>query len=77
MNSNTRLIVNTLAQHIRTIVNIVLSLYSTRIVMQALGISDYGIYMLVASIVSLLSYISNTLIHDTAIFKFFYWSWEQ
>ncbi len=71
MNSNTRLIVNTLAQHIRTIVNIVLSLYSTRIVMQALGISDYGIYMLVASIVSLLSYISNTLIVTTQRFLSF------
>lgn len=65
MNSNTRLIVNTLAQNIRTIINIVLSLYSTRIVMQALGQSDYGIYMLVAGIVSLLSYLSNTLVITT------------
>ena len=71
MNNNTRLIVNTLAQHIRTIINIVLSLYSTRIVMQALGVSDYGIYMLVASIVSLLSYVSNTLIVTTQRFLSF------
>ena len=68
MNSNTRLIVNTLAQNIRTIINIVLSLYSTRIAMQALGMSDYGIYMLVAGIVSLLSYLSNTLIVTTQRF---------
>lgn len=65
MNSNTRLIANTLAQNIRTVINIVLSLYSTRIAMQALGLSDYGIYMLVAGIVSLLSYICNTLIVTT------------
>lgn len=65
MNSNTRLIVNTLAQNIRTFINIVLSLYSTRIVMQALGQSDYGIYMLVAGIVSLLSYLNNTLVITT------------
>lgn len=68
MNSNTRLIVNTLAQNVRTIINIVLSLYTTRIAMKALGVSDYGIYMLVAGIVSLLSYVSNTLIVTTQRF---------
>ncbi|MBQ8050747.1 MAG: hypothetical protein IJ197_04140 [Bacteroidaceae bacterium] len=68
MNSNTRLIVNTLAQNIRTLINIVLSLYSTRIAMEALGHSDYGIYMLVAGIVSLLSYLNNTLIITTQRF---------
>ena len=62
MNSNTRLIINTLAQNVRTVINIVLSLYSTRIVMEALGVSDYGIYMLVAGIVSLLNYVCNTLV---------------
>ena len=65
MNSNTRLIVNTLAQNIRTVINIVLSLYSTRIVMEVLGASDYGIYMLVAGIVTLLNYICQTLISTT------------
>ena len=68
MNNNTRLIVNTLAQNVRTVINIVLSLYSTRIVMEALGVSDYGIYMLVAGIVSLLSYVCNTLVTTTQRF---------
>ena len=68
MNSNTRLLVNTLAQNIRTLINILLSLYSTRIAMEALGQSDYGIYMLVAGIVSLLSYLNNTLIITTQRF---------
>lgn len=65
MTSNARLIINTLAQNIRTLLNIVLSLYSTRIVLQALGQESYGIYMLVAGIVSLLSYLSNTLVITT------------
>lgn len=68
MTSSTRLVVNTIAQNVRTIINIVLSLYSTRIAMQALGMSDYGIYMLVAGLVSLLSYVSNTLIVTTQRF---------
>ena len=61
MNNKTRIIVNTLAQNVRSIVNIILSLYSTRIVMDALGVSDYGIYMLVAGVVSLLNFFTNSL----------------
>ena len=61
MNSKTRIIVNTLAQNLRSIINIVLSLYSTRIVMDALGQSDYGIYMLVAGVVSFLNFFTNSL----------------
>lgn len=65
MNPSTRLVVNTIAQNVRTIINVILSLYSTRIVMQALGVSDYGIYMLVAGIVALLPYLVNALITTT------------
>ena len=65
MNTKTRIIVNTLAQNVRSIINIVLSLYSTRIVMDALGQSDYGIYMLVAGVVSLLSFFTNSLVLTT------------
>lgn len=61
MNNKTRIIVNTLVQNARSIINIVLSLYSTRIVMDALGQSDYGIYMLVAGVVSLLNFFTNSL----------------
>ena len=61
MNNKTRIIVNTLAQNVRSIINIVLSLYSTRIVMDALGQSDYGVYMLVAGVVSFLGFFTNSL----------------
>lgn len=65
MTATTRLIVNTLAQNIRTVVNICLSLYSTRLVMNILGESDYGIYMLVAGIVSFLSYFTTAMVTTT------------
>lgn len=61
MSPKTRIIVNTLAQNVRSIINIILSLYSTRIVMDALGQSDYGIYMLVAGVVSFLGFFTNSL----------------
>jgi Na+-driven multidrug efflux pump len=65
MKDNTRLVVNTLAHNVRTLINIVLSLYSTRLVLQALGKQDYGLYMLVAGVVSLLSYLTNALVVTT------------
>lgn len=65
MTSTSRLIVNSLAQNVRTVINIVLSLYSTRLVLEILGQSDYGIYMLVAGVVSFLSYFTNAMVSTT------------
>jgi Na+-driven multidrug efflux pump len=65
MKDNTRLVVNTLAHNVRTLINIILSLYSTRLVLQALGKQDYGLYMLVAGVVSLLSYLTSALVATT------------
>lgn len=65
MNDTTRLIVNTLSQHLRTVLNIAMSLYSTRLVMEALGKSNYGVYMLIGGIVSLLLYITNSMVVTT------------
>lgn len=54
-----------LSRDIRMVLNIVLSLYSTRIALDALGRSDYGIYMLVAGITTLLTYLSNAMTTTT------------
>lgn len=68
MQSSTRIMVNTLAQYIRTIINIVLSLYSSRLILDILGISDFGIYSLIAGVVSLLSFITDSLVSGTQRF---------
>lgn len=68
MRNSTRLLVNTAAQYIRTIINIVLSLYSTRIILQALGIGDYGIYTLIAGVVSMLAFMTNAMVTTTQRF---------
>lgn len=68
MQPSTRIIVNTLAQYGRTIINLVLSLYSSRLVLNILGIEDYGIYSLVAGVVSMLSFITNSLVGSTQRF---------
>ena len=65
MNSAKRIFVNTLAQHLRSVFNICLSLFSTRLVLQALGQSDFGIYSLVAGVVALLSFLTNAMVVTT------------
>ena len=68
MKDSNRIIVNTLAQYIRTILNMLLSLISVRLVLNILGESDYGIYMLVAGLVTMLSFITNSLVDSTQRF---------
>lgn len=68
MRSTNRIIINTVAQYIRTILNVVLSLWSSRIVLSALGESDFGIYALVAGVVSMLSFLTNALMSSTQRF---------
>lgn len=68
MKASDRIIVNTLAQYARTIINTLLSLYATRLVLDVLGVSDYGIYTLVAGIVSMLSFLTNAFVRTTQRF---------
>lgn len=56
-----RITVNTVAQYIKTIISIVLGFYSTRLILQGLGESDFGIYSLLAGIVGMLSFLVNAL----------------
>lgn len=60
-----RVIVNTIAQYARTAINLLLSLYSTRLILLALGLDDYGIYTLVAGVISILSFVVNALVVTT------------
>jgi len=60
-----RIVVNTLAQHTRAVINTCLSLYSTRLVLQALGQSDFGIYSLVSGIVVMLAFLTNAMVVTT------------
>ena len=68
MRSSTRLIVNTGAQYVRTIINLVLSLYSTRLILHALGVDDYGIFTLIAGVVSMLAFMTNAMVSTTQRF---------
>lgn len=68
MNSSTRVIVNTSAQYIKTFVNVILTLYSTRLILQVLGVDNFGIYTLLAGVISMLSFATNALATTTQRF---------
>ena len=72
MTSQQRIIVNTTAQYTRTIINVCLSLYSTRLILAALGQTDYGIYSVVAGVVAMLSFMTNALVATTQRYLSFY-----
>ena len=65
MTNSQRVIINTIAQYTRTIINVCLSLYSTRLILSALGQSDYGVYSVVAGVVAMLSFVTNALVITT------------
>ena len=65
MSPSTRIIVNTLVQYVKAVVSTCLTLYATRIILLALTSSDYGLYMLIAGVVTMLGFITNSLIVTT------------
>ena len=72
MTASQRVFVNTIAQYARTIINMGLSLYTVRMVLNILGESDYGIYTLVAGVVSMMAFVTNSLVSTTQRFISFY-----
>jgi O-antigen/teichoic acid export membrane protein len=67
-----RVFVNTIAQYARTIINMLLSLYTVRLVLAILGGSDYGIYTLLAGVVAMMSFATNSLVLTTQRFISYY-----
>lgn len=60
---------NTILLYIRQIFVLFTSLYTVRIVFNALGVTDYGVFNVVAGVVTLLSFLNGTM--STATQRFF------
>ena len=65
---NKRIAKNTVFLYIRTLVVMVIALYTSRIVLRELGVEDYGIYQLIGGFVAMFAVISSAL--STAISRF-------
>lgn len=61
ISNNKRIVKNTLYMYVRMVVVMVVSLFTTRIIFNALGISDYGIYNVVGTIIVLFGFINSGL----------------
>lgn len=61
MGSNKRLIRNTIMLYSRLFVIMLVSLYTSRVALNALGVEDFGVYNIVAGVVVLFSFISQAL----------------
>lgn len=56
-----RIAKNTMFLYFRMMITMIISLYTSRIVLQVLGVDDYGIYKAVGGIVGFLSFINSAL----------------
>ena len=52
---------NTMFLYFRMMVTMIISLYTSRVVLQVLGVDDYGIYQAVGGIVGFMSFVNNAL----------------
>lgn len=59
--NNKRIIKNTILLYSRTIVTMIISLFTSRIILDALGVEDYGIYNVVGGVVTMFSVISGAM----------------
>lgn len=66
--SKKKIFKNTLVLYARMVVTMLISLYTSRIVLKALGIEDYGLYNVVGGVVALFSFLKTSLASATQRF---------
>jgi O-antigen/teichoic acid export membrane protein len=66
--SNRTIARNTLMLYARSILMMVIGLYTSRVILRALGITDFGIYNAVGGVVGMLGFISSSLSNATSRF---------
>ena len=63
--NNKRIAKNTLSLYFRQIIIMAVSIYSSRIVLNALGVVDYGIYNVVGGLIALFGFLNSALAQAT------------
>ena len=66
--SNTQIAKNSLFLYVRMLVVMLVSLYTARVVLNVLGVEDYGVYNVVAGVVSTFSFLTGTISAATSRF---------
>lgn len=60
--NNKRIAKNTLLLYFRMFIMTVVGLYTSRVVLQTLGVSDYGIYNVVGGIISMMTFLNSAMV---------------
>lgn len=68
MGNNKRIAKNTLLLYVRLFFSMIISLYTSRIVLHVLGIDDFGIYNVVGGVVMLLGFFNHSMLTATQRF---------
>lgn len=66
--NNKRIAKNTILLYVRMMIMMIVSLYTSRLVLQILGVEDYGIYNVVGGVVSFIGFLNGSL--NTATQRF-------
>lgn len=69
--NNKRIAKNTMFLYMRMLFSMIVSLYTSRVILDVLGVEDYGIYGVVGSVVGMLSFLNGTLSIGTSRFLTF------
>ena len=72
MNSTKRIIINTFFLYGKMAITITVALFSTRIVLNELGVVDFGIFNLVAGVIGMLSFLNAAISASTQRYLSFY-----
>lgn len=71
IDNNKRIAKNTIVLYFRMLVNMAVGLYTSRIVLTALGVNDYGIYNVIGGVVLMFAFLNTTLSGATSRFLTF------
>ena len=66
--NNKRIAKNTIFLYFRTFITMIVALYTSRIILNALGVEDFGIWGVLGGIVSLFSFVNSSL--SSSIFRY-------
>ena len=66
--ANRRIVVNTIYMYVRLFTMMVIGLYTSRLALGILGISDYGLFSVVGGVLAMFTFISSSLANATSRF---------
>ena len=70
-NNTKRLLKNTIVLYVRMVITMLIALYTSRVVLAQLGVSDYGLYSVVGGVVALFSFMQTSMTSATQRFLSF------